>query len=543
YTLKQPPTLSSNQLALLPTPPHQSRSSCMHAPSPTMLPLVRSLASTPCWPQHKQFRRTLIIAVVALACLALLQARWHDIALLRGNKPAAKLAGYPVAVIENDDAPRTMVTASAFRPVAYPAGHNKTLAELCASFPRHLLATVQPVLKTGFTDAPGRLLSQMESCSACFAPGDLLVFSDLDDVYRGHEVIDLLATLPAAYHAYEQFAPYFEQKRLRDSGEAAANPDALGAINGWKLDKFKFLPQVEKAWEMKPNRDFYVFYETDTYVFWDPLLRFLDTLDPDTPLYLGSASPGRQDELGRDTWFANGGPGYVLSRAAVQKLLHRRVSPAGVYIDPPFAEKHRHLLHDLECCGDSALGYALWQSGIQLQALYPMFSQHPLHHTPFDAMRWCSPLLTMHKSSFDDMRAVFQWEFTARSNDYAMRHRDLWEFNKPGSESRRADWRNDDRFGRKVEGDVVIDTQEACEAHCRSLEACLMWMWHGDDVDECVVSEDVLLYGQEARPESVDDRRQASYTSGWIVDRVKEWKARHECNDTLWLSHSFARIF
>ncbi|OAA40506.1 Chondroitin N-acetylgalactosaminyltransferase [Beauveria brongniartii RCEF 3172] len=528
-----------------------------------MLPLGRFLAGTPCWPLHKQFRRTVFIAAVALFFVVVLQLRYHG-SPLRRAPPEPK--PYHVNTIDDDNEPRTMVTSSAFHPISFPPGHNKTLQELCASFPRHLLARIQPVLKTGFTDEPGRMPSQMESCSACFQPGDLLIFSDLDDTYQGHEIIDILATLPRSYHEFESFKPYFEQKRLRDSGDAVTNPDALKAIDGWKLDKFKFLPQVQQAWQMKPNRDFYVFYETDTYVFWDPLLRFLDTLDPETPLYLGSASPGRGDEFGRNTLFANGGPGYVLSRAAVKQLLQRKIGPTGAYLDPPFAEKYRYLMHDAECCGDSALGFALWQNGIQMQALYPMFAQHPIQHLPFDAMRWCSPLFTLHKTSFDDMRALFQWEFTSRSNDidvqYAMRHQDLWEFQKPGSEMRRTNWRNDDRFGRKVEN-VSIATGEECEAHCRSLGECFMWSWRGNALKECFVSEGVMLYGQEAQPEEIERKKEAdpdkteqeegapeeveripvTYMSGWIVDKVKEWKTNHDCNDTLWLSHSFSRMF
>lgn len=123
-----------------------------------------------------------------------------------------------------------------------------------------------------------------------------------------------------------------------------------------------------------------------------------------------------------------------------------------------------------------------------------------------------------------------------------MRHRDLWDFNKPGSESRRDNWRNDDRFGRQVEGDVGVATQQDCEAHCRSLTECFMWMWRGDDLKECFVSEGVVLHGQEAQPEQVDGM-QVKYTSGWMVDKMKAWKADHECDDTLWMSHSFGRIF
>ncbi len=226
-----------------------------------MLSVGKFLAGVPRWPVHKQFRRPVLIALVALFFVAILQISYH------GNPLARKLRKpepYHVGITEDNNEPRVMVTSSAFHPISFPPGHNKTLKQLCASFPHHLLARIQPVLKTGFTDEPGRMPSQMESCSACFEPGDLLIFSDLDDTYKGHEIIDVLATLPKSYHTFDQFKPYFEQKRLRDSGDA--DPDALRAINGWKLDKFKFLPQVEKAWEMRPNRDFYVFYETDTSV-------------------------------------------------------------------------------------------------------------------------------------------------------------------------------------------------------------------------------------------------------------------------------------
>ncbi len=123
-----------------------------------------------------------------------------------------------------------------------------------------------------------------------------------------------------------------------------------------------------------------------------------------------------------------------------------------------------------------------------------------------------------------------------------MRHHDLWDFHKPGGESRRDNWRNDDRFGRKVEGDVSIATEAECEAHCRSLHECLMWSWRGDHLKECFVSEGVMLHGQDARPEEFK-HMQVNYTSGWLVDKVQKWKANHECTDTLWLSHSFERMF
>lgn len=159
--------------------------------------------------------------------------------------------------------PYHVATTSDFSPVS-TSPHNKTITELCESFPHHLLTKIQPVLKTGFTDDPVRMPSQLEGASACFKPGDLLIFSDGEDTMDGHQIIDILDYLPDSYNDMPDFQPYLEQKRMRENGSAKSNPEMLKTIDGWKLDKFKFLPSVEQAWLQKPNRDFYVFYESDT---------------------------------------------------------------------------------------------------------------------------------------------------------------------------------------------------------------------------------------------------------------------------------------
>lgn len=149
------------------------------------------------------------------------------------------------------------------------------------------------------------------------------------------------------------------------------------------------------------------------------MFRFLKTVDPDLPLYMGSPSPGRRDLKRGDqgTLFANGGPGYVLSRGAIKKLLHRRTGPTGQYIDPPLNERWKDEVLDPECCGDSVLGWVLWQMDVILQGYYPMFTQHILELLPFDDAHWCQPLLTMHKTSPVDMVDMFKWEFEHRQLD------------------------------------------------------------------------------------------------------------------------------
>lgn len=308
------------------------------------------------------------------------------------------------------------ISRSDFSPVSMPT-ENKTMAELCTSFPQHLLQNIQPVLKTGYTDPSERMAGQMDGPSACFKPGDLLIFSDAPGDYAGHKAIDVLALLPESYHEFEAFKPYLEQRRMIENGSAVSKPEMLNSIDGWKIDKFKFLVGIEQAWLRKPNRDFYVFYESDTYIFWDPLFRYLQSKDPDALLYMGSGSPGGNNKDKVTTWFGNGGPGFVLSRGAMKRLLKRKADRTGQYIDPPFTEKWRHKVHDGECCGDAALGYVLWDVGIELQALYPMFTQHLLHSLPFESNRWCSPVFSVHKPSVEQMHDMARWEYAAREND------------------------------------------------------------------------------------------------------------------------------
>ncbi|KAI7665751.1 hypothetical protein KC318_g6925, partial [Hortaea werneckii] len=76
-------------------------------------------------------------------------------------------------------------TRSQFQPVRQDV-NNKSVEELCQSFPRHLLQDIQPVLKTGHGVLETRVRTQLESASACI--DDLLIFSDIDEIFEDREV-------------------------------------------------------------------------------------------------------------------------------------------------------------------------------------------------------------------------------------------------------------------------------------------------------------------------------------------------------------------
>lgn len=131
---------------------------------------------------------------------------------------------------------------------------------------------------------------------------------------------------------------------------------------------------------------------------------------------MGSPSPGHRDTR-RDTttWFANGGPGFVISRGAVKKLLERRVGLDEQSV-PTLTEMWQPLVKE-DCCGDSVVGWTLWDAGVALQGYWPMFNPHTLHGVPFSEVNWCQPVFTLHKSLPEDMVRVFRWEFGQRKTE------------------------------------------------------------------------------------------------------------------------------
>ncbi len=479
-------------------------------------------------------------------------------------------------------------TTSAFNPVAHHDAANKNTTSLCASFPNHLTGRIQPILKMGHGENRAMIDAQFGSVSACFAPGELLVFSDLPESLHGHLAVDVLANLPLAYRSAgasgggpdappaatnPDYDNYEALAALARDGKLTPENDPARGRNGWRLDKYKFLAGVERAWQARPGRDFYVFYESDTYVSWDNMFRFLGGLDPAAPLYMGSPSPGRNDEK-RDqtTWFANGGPGFVLSRGAMEKLFARRAADvntaAGRYTEPPFMLRWMDLLRS-DPCGDSVLGWALWHAGVPLSGFFPLFNTYPAHALPFTERLWCQPFLTMHKLRPEDMVGLWRWENGRRTLGRPLLYADLYEFLPVATPEVRQDWDNTnwDRLG--PGRDVHTDTLRECKEACEGAVDCLQYHWQGEHMRKCVLQPFINLGGGK-KAETIQKKvpvegagkdkvkqggggegqeqfrmveERFNYTSGWLKPRIERWVREHECLDPGWVYPSIERHY
>lgn len=421
-------------------------------------------------------------------------------------------------------------TKSAFEAPNVDNVGNASISDLCQSFPSHLLDDVQPILKTGHNVVSERVSAQLSSVSACLS--NLLIFSDAEEDFQGHHIIDVIADIPAHLRDFES--------QLRPWSNGAVIDGSVESKKAWKMDKFKFLPAISRAWKESSGKKWYVFYEADTYVVWDSVFRLLENFDPDEAYYFGSPSPGRQK-----TWFANGGPGYILSRESMRRLTASDYDPdTGAYLGSKLAEKHWYNVWD-DCCGDSILGWALINANITLSGLFPMFNPHTPHGVPFSDRMWCQPIMTMHKPFQEDMLGLWRWEWAHRQPDRPLLYRDLaTSYLQLGKLSTKQNWRNNAAGVGYLAPETEThphESPESCEAACKADEWCYCWTHHWK---ECHFVHSIRL-GREVEPSVEEDEGgvevEAAFVAGWDNEKIARWMNERPCAEVEWLKPSWDR--
>lgn len=164
----------------------------------------------------------------------------------------------------------------------------------------------------------------------------------------------------------------------------------------WELDKYKFLNMMERTWEKRPDMDWYVFTEADTYVVWPSLVTWLREFAPKGEAYIGSVA------MINDHPFAHGGSGYVISGAMMKKMVGNIPGIAARYDERAMSE----------CCGDLLLSLAVHEAGGKVQQAHPMFNGEKPSTLPYGPGHWCEPLLTMHHMNPEEVSMVWQYEQT-----------------------------------------------------------------------------------------------------------------------------------
>ncbi|TVY39540.1 hypothetical protein LSUB1_G004870 [Lachnellula subtilissima] len=366
-------------------------------------------------------------------------------------------------------------------------------------------------VKTGASEAESKIPALMTTSLRCAQ--HVLLFSDLEqDIgpYHLHDSLD--AVSPSITDNNRDFDLYFKQKELwetkQDISELAGikhpeDPDVLAA---WTLDKYKFVHMLEKMWVMKPDMDWYVQIDGDTYVVMENLLLWLETLDPTKKSYIGS------EVLIADYSFAHGGSGALISNALMSELAHTNGTAARWDVR---AKK--------ECCGDLVLSFALGDFGTGIQNVAPVINGERPGTVPYGPLNndyWCKPAVTFHHVTAED---------TAFLADIEMKRRRL---NKPGPLTYtelfydhvipslppyRDNWDNQALDQWAGGREVNAGSFDECAQLCYADEECLQYTHHGN---MCRIAK-FVRFGIERKADE-----DGMWRSGWHRDRLADWASR-----------------
>lgn len=141
-----------------------------------------------------------------------------------------------------------------------------------------------------------------------------------------------------------------------------------------------------------------------------------------------------------------------------------------------------------------------------------------------------------------------------------MLYSDVWGLRHPGQEpSTLENWDNGDWDSWLPPAEAPINTFETCEQYCRKQDKCVQWNWRGGDEKKCILMRSVR-YGAAKTPEYLNDGRArvtipqneldkkpkgrwVEYRSGWVEERIKEWRDERKCEQVQWVGPSVTRIF
>jgi hypothetical protein len=251
------------------------------------------------------------------------------------------------------------------------------------------------IMKTGATEAYEKLPIHFVTTLKCFTNESLLLISDMEmDMGDNHHLIDILKDFPEILRkSNDDFALYDKLGHFNKLHQDSRKLENNG--NGWKLDKYKFIPMLLQAWEHGSERGFkwYLFIEADSGIIWDNLRTYLNRLDSKEKHYIGSPTLS-------DIAFAHGGTGYVISRGAMEEAIGNH---------PEIGDRYNQDVQ-AHCCGVRFVARVLLDQGIAVTHAWPLFQGERPTTIPFTEQQWCQPVISMHHLTPEEVSQVWVFE-------------------------------------------------------------------------------------------------------------------------------------
>ncbi|KAF2260230.1 hypothetical protein CC78DRAFT_29549 [Lojkania enalia] len=426
------------------------------------------------------------------------------------------------------------------RPAALPQEH-----VFCSQ--SEIADDVLIVLRTGATESRETVPVHFRTTLRCVP--HFTVFSDLDEEIEGHPVHDVLHRVSEHTrrnhddfklyrHLQKQGRQGLKEQQVITSQSGSFKGDYTNTDNeGWKLDKWKFLPMIDQAYQHMPNAKWFVFIESDTYLGWNNLLEYLSNFDPNKPYYIG------KHLYINDIEFGYGGAGFILSNPAMRRVSEQRSVRIKDYED--FTATH--------WVGDCALGKVLEDVKIPLHRAFPhLQGDSPATMDPatnkIDRDAWCYPAITYHHMSPAEISTLwsFEQEWFTR-HDVLLRHRDIFvEYVRPQLRAHSPGWDNLSMDKEYTPSSYNTDHSlsepernawksfDRCRDLCEANPSCLQFSYRDKS---CGISE-------KFRWGYASEKGKGEVQSGWMLDRIDDLFHRLEskCGIRDWFGPQEGRI-
>lgn len=404
-----------------------------------------------------------------------------------------------------------------------------------------LLDDILVVLRTGASESLEKVPVHFRTTLQCVP--NYVIFSDMDEEIEGHQVEDVLGGVTAkTKYEHQDFRHYHQ---LQEHGRSKLkNQQVITAMSGsvkgdylqtdnpgWQLDKWKFLPMIDRALEKKPDAKWFVFLEADTFLGLNNMLEYLSNFDETKSYYIG------KHLYISDVEFGYGGAGFVMSNPAIRKVSEHHSTRIEQYEE--FTKTH--------WVGECALGKVFEDVHVPLHRAFPhLQSDSPASLDPatnkIDRDLWCYPAISYHHVSPAEIEELWQFEqdwYHSHDSDILLRHRDIFrDMIRPKLASSIQEW--DNMADKEYNAHDHASSENIYERnawksfdHCRSLcdekDDCVQFSF---DAGSCSISSTLRL--GYARPGE-------RIRSGWMLDRVddlfrnlddkcgiRDWFAPHE---------------
>lgn len=270
------------------------------------------------------------------------------------------------------------------------------------------------VLRTGSTELQDKLPVHLSTTLQCYP--NYLVFSDYEETYHGETIVDVLSSV--SKQILDDHPDFELYRRLKRLGRSALLASELSSAEseaiqwhgktqnpGWKLDKWKFLPMVNRTFSEFPDKKWYIFVEADSFIFWRSTLQYLALMDHTKPHYSGS-----QMFIG-DVLFAHGGSGFFVSLPAMRMVVDYHASH----------QEKIEKFTDGHWAGDCVLGKVFKDAGVHFTNSWPIFQGDYPGIVPYakpddrpvadvKTRVWCYPTISYHHLSPEIVEDLWYFE-------------------------------------------------------------------------------------------------------------------------------------